>query len=163
LSQIQQDFEKRAKEAEARYTEKLNEIRKSLDQRWRQLDKFESSVKQYAETKTTWRRKLSAKEGELEVAKVISFSFFYVHAKSFSVLTRSADDIIGLDCAVGHTEAAHAGRLERGQSADDTREQCGASLGQRAESTRRRGGEDGDDESEDHGGGQQVGSAGEGI
>jgi len=81
LSQIQQDFEKRAKEAEARYTEKLNEIRKSLDQRWRQLDKFESSVKQYAETKTTWRRKLSAKEGELEAAKVISFSFFYVHAK----------------------------------------------------------------------------------
>ncbi|KAI9464786.1 hypothetical protein F5148DRAFT_1209689 [Russula earlei] len=69
LSQIQQDFEKRAKEAEARYTEKLSEIRKSLDQRWRQLDKFESSVKQFAETKATWRRKLSAREGELEAAK----------------------------------------------------------------------------------------------
>ncbi|KAH9994662.1 hypothetical protein BJV77DRAFT_994017 [Russula vinacea] len=69
LSQIQVDFEKRAKDAEARYTEKLSEIRKSLDNRWRQLDKFESSVKQYADTKTTWRRKLNAKEGELEAAK----------------------------------------------------------------------------------------------
>ncbi|KAH8978057.1 hypothetical protein EDB92DRAFT_1912417 [Lactarius akahatsu] len=69
LSQIQLDFEKRVKEAEARYTEKLNEIRKSLDHRWRQLDKFETSVKQCADTKTTIRRKLSAKEGELESAK----------------------------------------------------------------------------------------------
>ncbi|KAH9003339.1 hypothetical protein EDB86DRAFT_2826505 [Lactarius hatsudake] len=69
LSQIQLDFEKRVKEAEARYTEKLNEIRKSLDHRWRQLDKFETSVKQCTDTKTTMRRKLSAKEGELESAK----------------------------------------------------------------------------------------------
>jgi hypothetical protein len=52
--------------------EKMNEIRKSLDQRWRQLDKFETSVKQYADTKTTWRRKLSAKEGELEATKVVN-------------------------------------------------------------------------------------------
>ncbi|KAH9061156.1 hypothetical protein EDB87DRAFT_1612256 [Lactarius vividus] len=59
LSQIQLDFEKR----------KLNEIRKSLDHRWRQLDKFETSVKQCADAKTTIRRKLSAKEGELESAK----------------------------------------------------------------------------------------------
>ena len=77
LSQIQQDFEKRAKEGEARYTEKLSEIRKSLDQRWRQLDKFETSVKQYADTKTTWRRKLSAKEGELEAAKVNMQKVFF--------------------------------------------------------------------------------------
>ncbi|KAF8265287.1 hypothetical protein EI94DRAFT_1736213 [Lactarius quietus] len=69
LSQIQVDFEKRVKEAEARYTEKLSEIRKSLDHRWRQLDKFETSVKQCADTKTTMRRKLNVKEGELEAAK----------------------------------------------------------------------------------------------
>ncbi|KAI0281857.1 hypothetical protein BGY98DRAFT_1094721 [Russula aff. rugulosa BPL654] len=69
LSHIQVDFEKRSKEAEARYTEKLSEIRKSLDQRWRQLDKFEGSVKQFADSKSTWRRKLSTKEGELEAAK----------------------------------------------------------------------------------------------
>ena len=35
------------------------------------MDKFESSVKQFAETKSAWRRKLSTKEGELEAAKVI--------------------------------------------------------------------------------------------
>jgi chromosome segregation ATPase len=69
LSQIQVDFEKRTKVAEARYTEKLGEIRKSLDHRWRQLDKFENSVKQCADAKSTMRRKLSTKEGELESAK----------------------------------------------------------------------------------------------
>lgn len=47
-------------------------MRKQLDNRWKQIDKFESSVKTYAETKATWRRKFSAKEGELEAIKVRS-------------------------------------------------------------------------------------------
>jgi len=66
LSQIQLDFDKRVKEVETRYNEKLIDMRKQLDHRWKQLDKFESSVKNYAETKTSWRRKFSAKEGEVE-------------------------------------------------------------------------------------------------
>ncbi|KAG6819546.1 hypothetical protein H0H93_010792 [Arthromyces matolae] len=70
LSQIQADFEKRCKEAEGRFSEKLNDIRKQLDHRWKQIDKFEASVKTYAEAKTTWRRKLAAKEGELEAIKL---------------------------------------------------------------------------------------------
>ncbi|KAI6027197.1 hypothetical protein EDC04DRAFT_3142904 [Pisolithus marmoratus] len=70
LSQIQLDFDKRVKEAEARFTEKLIEMRKQLDVRWKQIDKFESSVKAYAEAKATWRRKYMAKEGELEALKV---------------------------------------------------------------------------------------------
>lgn len=70
LSQIQLDFDKRAKEAEARFTEKMTEMRKQLDMRWKQIDKFESSVKAYAEAKATWRRKCMAKEGELEALKV---------------------------------------------------------------------------------------------
>ena len=45
-------------------------MRKQPDHRRKQLDKFESSVKNYAETKTSWRRKFSAKEGELETLKV---------------------------------------------------------------------------------------------
>ena len=45
-------------------------MRKQLDHRWKQIDKFESSVKTYAETKAGWRRKFSAKEGELEAIKV---------------------------------------------------------------------------------------------
>jgi len=111
LSQIQLDFEKRTKEAEARYTEKLNEIRKSLDQRWRQLDKFEGSVKQFADTKSTWRRKLGTKEGELEAAKVIN-PIFPCWSKVFHVLTRGVDNIVRSDLAVGHIETAYYWRLE---------------------------------------------------
>ncbi|KAF8352161.1 hypothetical protein F5887DRAFT_1057800 [Amanita rubescens] len=69
LSQIQLDFDKRVKEAEARFTERLTDIKKQFDHRWRQLDKFEASVKTYAETKTQWRRKFSVKEGEIEALK----------------------------------------------------------------------------------------------
>ena len=69
LSQIQLDFDKRFKEAEARFTEKITDIKKQFDQRWRQLDKFEASLKTYAETKAQWRRKVSAKEGEIEALK----------------------------------------------------------------------------------------------
>jgi hypothetical protein len=50
-------------------------MKKQLDHRWKQIDKFESSVKTYAETKATWRRKFSAKEGELEAIKV-RYDFF---------------------------------------------------------------------------------------
>ncbi|KAF9045716.1 hypothetical protein BDZ89DRAFT_1058679 [Hymenopellis radicata] len=69
LSQIQLEFDKRVKETEGRYTEKLNDMRKQLDMRWKQIDKFEASVKQYAEVKQTWRRKFNSKEGELEAIK----------------------------------------------------------------------------------------------
>ncbi|KAF8129354.1 hypothetical protein EV363DRAFT_1584743 [Boletus edulis] len=61
LSQIQLDFDKRVKEAETRFTEKLTDMRKQLDTRWKQIDKFETSA--------TWRRKYVVKEGELEALK----------------------------------------------------------------------------------------------
>ncbi|KAG1900115.1 uncharacterized protein F5891DRAFT_1128771 [Suillus fuscotomentosus] len=54
LSQIQLDFEKR-----------LAEMRRQLDVRWKQIDKFESSVKAYGEAKSTWRRKFTARKGRL--------------------------------------------------------------------------------------------------
>ncbi|KAG0701548.1 hypothetical protein DFH29DRAFT_925819 [Suillus ampliporus] len=69
LSQIQLDFDKRVKEVEAKFTEKLTEMRRQLDTRWKQIDKFESSVKAYGEAKATWRRKFTAKEGEIEGLK----------------------------------------------------------------------------------------------
>ncbi|KAF8635594.1 hypothetical protein AX15_000239 [Amanita polypyramis BW_CC] len=69
LSQIQLDFDKRAKETEARFAERFGDMRKQFDQRWRQLDKFEASLKTYSETKAQWRRKFSAKEGEIEGLK----------------------------------------------------------------------------------------------
>ncbi|EKM56179.1 uncharacterized protein PHACADRAFT_122431 [Phanerochaete carnosa HHB-10118-sp] len=69
LSQIQLDFDKRVKDAEVRYADKMNDMRKQLDARWRQLDKFETSVKTLAENKTAWRKKLALKEGEVEALK----------------------------------------------------------------------------------------------
>lgn len=58
--------------------EKLAEIRKQLDVRWKQIDKFEASVKTYADTKAAWRRKFAVKEGELEALKVRGF-FSQIH------------------------------------------------------------------------------------
>jgi len=61
-----------------RYMDKLNEVRKQLDTRWKQIDKFESSVKSYGDTKSQWRRKFATKEGELEALKVLfSFEFLF--------------------------------------------------------------------------------------
>ena len=70
LSQIQMDFDRRCKDIETRFTEKLADMRKQLDNRWKQIDKFESSLKSYADTKVAWKRKLTQKEGELEAIKV---------------------------------------------------------------------------------------------
>ena len=70
LSQVQLEFDRRCKEIEGRFTEKMNDMRKQLDNRWKQIEKFEASVKSYADTKVTWRRKLALKEGELEAIKV---------------------------------------------------------------------------------------------
>jgi len=64
------DFDKRCKEVETRFTEKLTDMRKQLDNRWKQIDKFENSLKTYADTKAAWKRKFSQKEGELEAIKV---------------------------------------------------------------------------------------------
>jgi len=50
----------------------MNDMRKQLDNRWKQIEKFEASVKTYADAKLTWRRKLAVKEGELEAIKVSS-------------------------------------------------------------------------------------------
>ncbi|KAG1862646.1 hypothetical protein F4604DRAFT_1929402 [Suillus subluteus] len=62
-------LKKRVKDAEGKFTEKLAEMRRQLDVRWKQIDKFESSVKAYGEAKVTWRRKFTAREGEIEGLK----------------------------------------------------------------------------------------------
>ncbi|RDB26693.1 Anucleate primary sterigmata protein B [Hypsizygus marmoreus] len=69
LSQIQLDFDKKCKEIESRFMEKMNDMRKQLDSRWKQIDKFEASVKSYADLKAQWRRRFAVKEGELEALK----------------------------------------------------------------------------------------------
>ncbi|KAF8867925.1 hypothetical protein CPB84DRAFT_1741356 [Gymnopilus junonius] len=69
LSQIQTDFEKKCKDVEAKFAEKLGDMKKQLDNRWKQIDKFEASVKTYADTKQAWKKKYAQKEGELEAVK----------------------------------------------------------------------------------------------
>ncbi|KZT19172.1 hypothetical protein NEOLEDRAFT_1246010 [Neolentinus lepideus HHB14362 ss-1] len=69
LSSIQLDFDKRCKEVEAKYMEKLTDLKKQLDQRWKQIDKFEAGLKNYADAKASWRRQMSSKEGELEALR----------------------------------------------------------------------------------------------
>jgi len=68
------DFDKRCKDVELKFSDKFNDMRKQLDNRWKQIDKFEASLKTYAETKANWKRKFSQKEGELEAIKVGCFS-----------------------------------------------------------------------------------------
>jgi len=75
LSQIQLDFDKRVKDAETKCSEKLADMRRQLDTRWKQIDKFESSVKAYGGAKATWRGKFTDKEGELEALKVSASHF----------------------------------------------------------------------------------------
>ncbi|KAK0213470.1 hypothetical protein IW262DRAFT_1516506 [Armillaria fumosa] len=70
LTQIQLDFDKRCKEVEGRFMDKLTDMRKQLDARWKQIDKFEAHAKAYGEVKAGWWRKFSAKEGELEAMKM---------------------------------------------------------------------------------------------
>ena len=70
LSKINQDFEKRCKDLEGRYMEKAADLKKQLDVRWKQIDKFEASLKTLAETKQAWRKKVNTKETELEALKV---------------------------------------------------------------------------------------------
>lgn len=50
--------------------DKLNEMKKQLEMRWKQIDKFETGVKAYGDTKAAWRRKFAAKEGEVDALKV---------------------------------------------------------------------------------------------
>lgn len=81
------DFDKRSKEFEAKFTEKLTDMRKQLDNRWKQIDKFEGSLKTYADTKAGWKRKFSQKEGELEAIKVLIDLFFLLTSLVLTYLT----------------------------------------------------------------------------
>ena len=73
------DFDKKCKEVESRHAEKLAELKKQLDMRSRQIDKYEASLKGLTELKSGWKKKFAAKEGELEALKVCLRSFHSVN------------------------------------------------------------------------------------
>jgi hypothetical protein len=63
---------------ETRFSEKMNRVRKQLDNRWKQIDKFEASIKSYADIEASWRRRFSSKEDELEAVKVCLLHFGFL-------------------------------------------------------------------------------------
>ncbi|KAH8827898.1 hypothetical protein DL96DRAFT_1124588 [Flagelloscypha sp. PMI_526] len=69
LSSIQTHFESRLKDTEAVYADKVADIKKTLETRWKSIEKFESNVKALADMKSTWRRKFSMLNGELDALK----------------------------------------------------------------------------------------------
>ncbi|KAF8595799.1 hypothetical protein BDV93DRAFT_480724 [Ceratobasidium sp. AG-I] len=69
LTMLNSEFAKRAKELEIRLMGKIQEINKSLDNRIKGLDKFELSLKTVADARQAWRKKLVAKEGELDALR----------------------------------------------------------------------------------------------
>lgn len=64
LDQIQLDPDKKRKTLETKYTEKMTELRKQLDARWKQPHEFDTIVK-----KRGWKKSVATKEGEIEALK----------------------------------------------------------------------------------------------
>ncbi|KAG9090077.1 hypothetical protein FRC06_001235 [Ceratobasidium sp. 370] len=69
LTMLNAEFTKRAKELEAKLMGKFQDMNKSLDNRMKGLDKFELSLKTVADARQAWRKKLVAKEGELDALR----------------------------------------------------------------------------------------------
>lgn len=86
--------------------DKLNEIRKQLDTRWKQIDKFESSVKSYGDTKSQWRRKFATKEGELEALKVL-FCASVLFLKSDFFLFEKSEHKSGSSISINVSQAIY--------------------------------------------------------
>ncbi|KAG8767238.1 hypothetical protein FRC12_006379 [Ceratobasidium sp. 428] len=69
LTMLNSEFAKRAKELETKLLGKIQDMNRSLDHRIKALDKFELSLKTVADARQAWRKKLVAKEGELDALR----------------------------------------------------------------------------------------------
>jgi len=69
LTSLHADFEKRLQASEAKLQERVTELKRTLDTRWRVLERVEGSVKNLADAKASWRRKVALLQGELDGAK----------------------------------------------------------------------------------------------
>ncbi|KAJ1309342.1 hypothetical protein OPQ81_006121 [Rhizoctonia solani] len=69
LTMINTEFVKRSKELEAKLMGKIQDLNKQMESRMRGLDKFELSLRTIAEARQGWRKKLVAKEGELDALR----------------------------------------------------------------------------------------------
>src|SRR5438309_67670 len=102
-------------------------MRKQLDNRWKQIDKFEGSLKTYAETKAAWKKKLSQREGELEALRVRRLclrAFLGLNPRHKGYQHRVVRTI-------SKPEATHRHRVLRGQIIKRPRKQCRTTTAQR--------------------------------
>ena len=98
--------------------EKLDSIKKQLDARWRQLDKFEASVGKIAEQKLSWRRKFHEKDSELEIAKV-GVPLFLMRCPDLAISTYMS--LLTIDSQAAQTDlSAQLAILRRAPQTDTT-------------------------------------------
>ncbi|KAH7097868.1 hypothetical protein BKA62DRAFT_715056 [Auriculariales sp. MPI-PUGE-AT-0066] len=69
LSALHAEFEKRVQTTEAKLMERVVELKRTFEGRWRVLERVEGSVKNLADAKASWRRKVATLQGELEGAR----------------------------------------------------------------------------------------------
>ena len=61
--------DQKAKDVEAKLLEKYTALKRQQDARFRQIDRFEASIKQATDKQAQWRSRLVAKQSELEAVK----------------------------------------------------------------------------------------------
>ncbi|KAE8243974.1 hypothetical protein A4X13_0g6869 [Tilletia indica] len=69
ISEIQSNFETRAKEIELKLSEQISTLKRQQETRFRQIDRFEVAVKNATDKQVQWRSRLMTKQGELDAAK----------------------------------------------------------------------------------------------
>ncbi|BGP03966.1 anucleate primary sterigmata protein b [Rhodotorula toruloides] len=69
VNQLHMSFERRTKELESKFFDQLQTLKRQQDNRHKQLDRFEASLKTATEAQRQWRQRVQQKTLELENAK----------------------------------------------------------------------------------------------
>ncbi|GJN94269.1 hypothetical protein Rhopal_007343-T1 [Rhodotorula paludigena] len=69
VNQLQMSFERRARELESKFVDQVQSLKRQQDNRHKQLDRFEASLKTATETQRQWRQRVQQKSLELEQAR----------------------------------------------------------------------------------------------
>ncbi|EPQ30611.1 uncharacterized protein PFL1_02135 [Pseudozyma flocculosa PF-1] len=69
ISDIQLSFEQRAKDLEGKLMEKFTALKRQQDSRFRQIDRFEVSIKNATDKQLQWRQRVVSKQSEVDAVK----------------------------------------------------------------------------------------------
>lgn len=86
VSDIQTQFEQRAKAIEDQFADKLNGFKRLQDGRFRQIDRFEVAIKNAVDKQGQWRSRVVAKQNEVDTVKSTNAE---LQAQLASLKTRS--------------------------------------------------------------------------